>query len=67
MVIRWQDELRMTGWLERHRAKLTARDNEIPPIAFSPNGAKLERKRSYKIFGINLSTTPQRDSVPPQG
>jgi hypothetical protein len=34
MVIRWQDELMLTGWLERGGAKLTARDNAIPPIAF---------------------------------
>jgi hypothetical protein len=25
-----------------------------------------ERKRSYKIFGINLSTAPNRDGAPPQ-
>ena len=52
MVIHWQDELKR---LERHRAKLTARDYEIPPITFSLIVALKDRGHGREARKGNIS------------
>ena len=58
----------MTGWLEIHRAKLTARADEIAFSLIDLKDLRREARKGnvLKLFGINLSTTPQRDRAPPQ-